>query len=372
MITLNTNSSALVAAHALKQSGRATNLAMEQMATGIRINHASDDASGMAMSQSMNVITRGLEVAIRNTNDGINLLQTADSSLEGIANLLQRMRELAVQASTGTLSGPQRQYLQTEAMALADQVDSTLNNTAWNGRAVFGADGLEGGLEFQVSGRGFPINIANGGGADTVTTTAGSRNVVIKDPGHGLSVGEAVRVTSTQAVGGMVLSWRSRVLAVSADGSAFTVGQAFSAPATSSDQGSGGVVTWQRALSTVGVRLGAQQLQAVKKSNLLAASSDMSDAARASAAIDKIDAALVTLGNARASLGTTTNFLSRTISNSLVLSINLRESSSRVLDTDYAAATMELARAQILQQAGTAMLAQANQQPQSVLSLLRS
>ena len=371
MITLNTNSSAMVAAHSLKQSGRAMNLAMEQLATGTRINHASDDASGMAMSQSMNDIARSLEVAIRNANDGISLLQTAEGSLDEVSDMLQRMRELAVQASTGTLSAQQRQYLQTEAMALADQVDATLDNTAWNGRAVFGPEGLEGGIEFQVGSRGHPINVANSGGADTVSTTAGSRNVVIKDPGHGLSVGEVVRVTSTQAVGGIVLSWRSRVLAVSADGSTFTVGQGFSAPATSTDQGSGGVVTWQRASATVGVRLGTQ-LQAIKKSNLLAAGSDLGNAARSSAAIDKIDAALATVASARTSLGTITNFLSRNASNSLVLSINLRESSSRVMDTDYAAATMELARAQILQQAGTAMLAQANQQPRAVLQLLQS
>lgn len=371
MITLNTNSSALVAAHSLKQSGRAMNLAMEQLATGTRINHASDDASGMAISQSMNDIARSLEVAIRNANDGISLLQTAEGSLDEVSDMLQRMRELAVQAATGTLSAQQRQYLQTEAMALADQVDATLDNTAWNGRAVFGPEGLEGGIEFQVGSRGYPINVANSGGADTVSTTAGSRNVVIKDPGHGLSVGEVVRVTSTQAVGGIVLSWRSRVLAVSADGSTFTVGQGFGAPATSTDQGSGGVVTWQRALVTVGARLGTL-LQAIKKSNLLAEGSDLGNAARSSAAIDKIDAALATVASARSALGTITNSLSRSVSRSLVLSINLRESSSRVMDTDYAAATMELARAQILQQAGTAMLAQANQQPRAVLQLLQS
>jgi flagellin len=371
MITLNTNVTSMIAANSLKQNGRLMNQAMEQLATGIRINKAADDASGMAMVQSMSAVTRGLEVAMRNANDGISLLQTADSGLEEVADMLQRMRDLAVQASTGTLSASQRQHLQTEAMALADQVDNTLNNTAWNGRSVFGREGLAGGLEFQIGTRGHPINIANGGAADTVKTTAGSSNVVIKDPAHGLVVGEVVRVTSTQPVGGMVLSWRSRVLAVAADGSSFTVGQGFNAPATSNDQGSGGVVTWQRAVSTLGARLGTQ-LEAVKKSTLFGAGSDMGDAARSTAAIEKFDAALVTVGNARASLGTIINFLSRNISNNLVLSINMRESSSRVLDTDYAAATVELARGQILQQAGTAMLAQANQQPRAVLELLQS
>jgi len=371
MIILNTNSSAQVAAHSLKQGGRAMNLAMEQLATGTRINHASDDSVGMAMSGLMINAIQSLEVARRNSDDGISLLQTGDGSLDEVMNLLQRMRELAIQASTGTLSGQQRKYLQTEAMTLADQIDSALNNTTWNGRAVFGPEGLEGGLEFQIGTQGHPVNIANSGGADTVATTAGSRDVVIKDPGHGLSVGEVVRVTSTQAVGGMVLSWRTRVLAVSADGSTFSVSQAFSNPATSTDQGSGGVVTWQRAAGTLGARLGTQ-LQAVKKSNLLDASSDLGDAVRSSAAIDKIDAALVTIGSARATLSRVTNFLSRQISRNLVLSINMHDSSSRVMDTDYAAATMELARAQILQQAGTAMLAQANQQPRAVLQLLLS
>lgn len=371
MITLNTNAPSMTAANSLKQNGRLMNQAMEQLATGMRINQASDDVSGMALAQSMDSIARSLEVAVRNANDGISLLQTADGSLEAVADMLQRMRELAVQASTGTLSESQRRHLQTEAVALADQVDATLSNTTWNGRSVFGPDGLESGLEFQIGVRGHPINIANGGAADTVTTTAGSRNVVIKDPGHGLAVGELVRVTSTQAVGGVILSWRSRVLAVSADGSTFTVSPGFNPAATTSDQGSGGVVTWQRAVGSLGSRLGTQ-LQAAGKSTLLAPGSDMGDAARSAAAIEKIDAALVTISNARASLGITVNFLSRNISNNLVLSVNMRESSSRVLDADYGASTMELARAQILQQAGTAMLAQANQQPRAVLQLLQS
>ena len=136
MTVINTNVKSVIAANALKVNGRAMANAMEQLSTGKRINSASDDAAGLAISESMTAQARGLTTAVRNANDGISLVQTAEGALIEVSNMLQRMRELAVQASTETINGTQRGYLSDEAIALANQIDKTISDTKWNGIAV--------------------------------------------------------------------------------------------------------------------------------------------------------------------------------------------------------------------------------------------
>ena len=269
MTVINTNVKSLIAQNAIKVNGRDMAKAMNQLATGTRINSAADDAAGLAVSQTMTAQIQGLNMAVRNANDGISLAQTAEGAMIEISDMLQRMRELAVQASSGTLSNSQREYLGTEFDALDAQIASTIGNTKWNGTAVLTGSGTD--LSFTIQA-----------GADADQT---------------------IIVTS--------------------------------------------------------------------KSITIAAAADISRATNAGTSIAQVDTALGLVNSARASLGAVINRLASAGDNMTNISQNVSESRSRIRDTDYAAATTELARTQIIAQAGMAVLAQANQQPQTVLSLLR-
>lgn len=282
MTVINTNVKSVIAANALKVNGRAMANAMEQLSTGKRINSASDDAAGLAISESMTAQARGLTTAVRNANDGISLVQTAEGALIEVSNMLQRMRELAVQASSETINGTQRGYLKAEATALADQIDKTISDTTWNGIKVLDS------------------SFATG------LTAAGSIKIQV-----GASAAQELTIAVTD-------------------------------------------------------------LTNATAAKTLDAANDMSDQAKSKLAITAIDAGLLVVNNARASLGAVSNRLTSIVDNLTNVVQNLVESRSRIMDTDYATATTELARTQIIQQAGMAVLAQANQQPQSVLALLRS
>ena len=280
MSVINTNVSALYSQNAMKVNSRAMSSAMEQLSTGSRVNSAKDDAAGLAIGQSMTSQIRGLNQAVRNANDGINMLQTAEGAMVEQSNMLQRMRELSVQASNGTYSSAQRGYLNTEFTQLATQIDSIASQTTWNGTAVLtGASGngvsdsSSGLFEFQV----------------------------------GQNSGQLISVT----IPGM-------------SGSALSI--------------SGVTIT---------------------------------TASEASDAIGTIDAALESINSARATLGATINQLTYAADNLTNISSNVTASRSSIMDTDYAQASTQLSKTQIIQQASTAMLAQANQQPQSVLALLK-
>jgi flagellin len=267
MSVINTNVKSLITQNALKLNNRAMSNAMAQLSTGQRINSAADDAAGLAVSQSMTSQVRGLNMAVRNANDGISLAQTAEGAMVEISNMLQRMRELAVQAATGTLDTTQREYLDTEFTALEEQITSTIDTTKWNGMLILD------------------------------DTTAQDFEIAIGADGD-----EIVTVTS------MALTYTD---------------------------------------------------------------SSVDTASNAANAVGAVDDALDIVNEARATLGAVINRLTSAADNMSNISQNITESRSRILDTDYAAATTELARTQIIQQAGMAVLAQANQQPQAVLALLR-
>jgi len=273
MPVINTNVNAMFAQGAMKVNGRNLSQAMQQLSTGSRINSASDDAAGLAIGQTMTAQIRGLTQAVRNANDGISMLQTAEGSMNEQSNILQRMRELAVQSSTATYSSAQRGYLQTEFSALSSQLDNIASQTTWNGMQILdGTGGTSGSFDIQVgavSGQTITVTIAS-------VTTSG-----------------------------------------------------------------------------------------------LGVSGDISTASGASTAITTINDALDTLNSARATIGAGVNQLTYAADNLTNVITNYSNSRSQVMDTDYATATTQLARGQIIQQAATAMLAQANQAPQSVLALLK-
>ena len=271
MSVINTNVNALFSQNAMKVNARAQSDAMQQLSTGSRINSAKDDAAGLAIGQSMTSQVRGLNMAIRNANDGINMMQTAEGAMVEQSNMLQRMRELAVQAANGTYSSTQRDYMQTEFDALSSQIDDISTNTEWNSLSLMAASAD---FDFQV----------------------------------GTDSGQTITVT----IGDMSL-----------DG--------LSSSATFS----------------------------------------ISTAASATTAIADIDVALEAINSQRATIGAGINRLTYAADNLSNISANVAASRSTVNDTDYATASTQLSKTQIIQQASTAMLAQANQQPQTVLALLK-
>ena len=294
MAVVNTNIGASVAQAALAKNERALGAAMEQLSTGKRINAAGDDASGLAISARMTSQIRGLETSIRNANDAISMVDTAEGALDEITEMLQRIRELAVQSGTGTTSEDDRTYLNAEFEALRDEIERVATNTEWNGRAIL--DGGAGGAA-GVSGVTFQVGVDGG---QTLAVDFGSFNNSTGGVMNGLgSTGGAVGLAST---------------------------------------------------------VGATQASGI---------------ALASTVIGLADTAIAAVSNQRASFGAASNRLTHAVDNLTSVKTNAEASRSRILDTDYAAATSELARTQIIQQAGTAMLAQANQLPQSVLALLQ-
>ena len=289
MAVVNTNISASLAQASLAKNERALSKAMEQLSTGRKINTAADDAAGLAISTRMSSQIIGLEQSVQNASDAISMIQTAESALDEITNMLLRMRELALQASNGTGSVADRDYLQDEFTRLKAEIDRIANNTEWNGRAVLNGN-------------------AGGSAVQSVSFQVGGK------------AGQTISVNFGYMVGG----------------------GATSAAATN------------KALSGI----------AISGATTAAAQTG------ASAAITGIDAAIENVSNQRASFGATVNQLTHSIDNLTQVSINAESTRSRIMDTDYAKATSELAKAQIIQQAGTAMLAQANQLPAAVLDLL--
>ena len=286
MAVVNTNIGASVAQAALVKNQRDLSSAMQQLSTGQKINSAADNASGLAISNRMTSQINGLGAAIRNANDAISMINTAEGALEEITDMLQRMRELAVQSGTGTTSADDRTYLNNEFDELRSEIDRIAMNTEWNGRVI-------------LSGAA--------GGSSTSTV----------------------------------------VYQVGVDG-----GQTMTFAFGNFQNGSAGTMSGIAAEVLTGTTIA-------------------SGVSNASSAISALDTAIEAVSNQRSTFGAATNRLTHAVDNLTNVKVNAEASRSRILDTDYAESTAELARTQIIQQAGTAMLAQANQLPQTVLALLQ-
>ena len=306
MTVINTNTAATLTANALTKNERAMSQAMERLSTGVRINSASDDAAGLAISSRMTSQINGLNVAVRNANDAISYLQTADGAIVEVSNMLQRMRELAVQAASGTIGETDQDALNVEFEALTLQIQDISTDTQWNGVAIL--DGQQGSVSFQV-------------GANASQTIA-------------LEVGDYNTNNGSESA------------TLGANGSIFS------------------------SLDTNGNRSSvtdAHDLAELHIDNTTSTSAPFGT----TAAIYALDHAIDNVNADRAAIGATINRLEYAADNLSNVSQNTSASRSRILDADYASETTELARTQIIQQAGTAMLSQANQQAQSVLALLK-
>ena len=274
MTVINTNISAMRAANASNSAALMQGTAMQRLSTGKRINSAKDDAAGLAISTSMTSQITGMQQGIRNANDGISLAQTAEGALNEVSNMMQRVRELAVQSKSGTYSTDDRASMNSEVGELQKQVDDVLTNTKFNGVTLFS----------KVAATDVSVVIATGGSAS-----------------------DAVTLTS----------------------------------------------------------------KGIDGTKLSATALDVTDATKAATTITNIDDTLKQVNATRASLGAGQNRLESVVNNLTNNSTNLSDARSRIEDADYSAETTAMAKAQILSQASTAMIAQANQSQQNVLSLLR-
>ena len=275
MAVINTNVAATLTANALSKNERALTQSMERLATGSRINKAGDDAAGLAVASSMTAQIRGLDMAAKNANDAISMIQTADGATIEIGNMLQRMRELAVQAANGTYVDTDLDALDTEFQQLIEEIERVADQTQFNGSNI-------------------------------IDNSIGATGVVTYQVGADASQSMTVDFGDLQTAG-----------------------------------------------------------------DLLVSALDVDSATNAATAITTIDTALTTLNTQRATYGAAINRLEYTVDNLNNISTNTQASRSRIQDADYASESTALASSQIIQQAGTAMLAQANQQAQSVLALLK-
>ena len=286
---INTNVMSLNSQRALGKSSMSMQTSLERLSSGLRINRAKDDAAGLAISERFTSQIRGLDQAVRNANDGISMLQTAEGALGEIENSLQRMRELAVQAKNGTYNHSDRLSLQDEFNALQTEITRITDVTEFNNINLLGTAGS---LQLQVGWENGTNNVIKVSTLDLKTASNGSGGIMAT-----LSGGTSTRLVGTTSGG--------------------------------------------------------------------------SDMNRISAALTNITNAIDAISNRRADFGALQNRLESSVRNMENVIENQSAARSRVLDADFARETANLTRTQILQQAGTAMLAQANSLPQNVLSLLR-
>jgi flagellin len=275
MSVINTNVKSMIAQNALTVNNRTLGKAMEQLSTGKRINSAADDAAGLAIGNRMSAQIKALDQSVRNANDGISMMQTAEGATKEITNMLQRMRELSVQAANDTYSSEDRTAIAGEITQLTEEVTRIATNTQWNGMSILSGAAAYSSMTFQVG-------------------TEGDSS------------------------------------------SAITVG-----------------------------------FSAMSAAALTISALSVSTSAQAQGSIELLDSAITAVDTFRSGLGARINRLTSAADNMANVALNTAASRSQIEDTDYAQTTTELAKSQIIQQAATAMLAQANQAPQSVLSLLR-
>ena len=407
MTVINTNVAATVTANALKSNQRSMETTMERLATGLRINSAKDDAAGLAIGTKMDSQIRGFGQAVRNANDGISMLQTADGAAEQITGLLQRMRELAVQGQNDTNSTSDLDNLNEEFAALATELDRIANDTEFNGNALLNASSSAvitiGADEADTITLTFgDFNLAAGAAttksADTLSVTVGQINAINSDAAAEFNLtdgeGNTLTVTKTQVASAGATDWSDATLAetvtainaaidadttfaqmvATVDGSSivFTqdvagTGQIVSAAGKTDATTSIGQIGTGVARTIAGGGSAAGPL-AADLSTYATASNNLVEAA---GTIVALDAAITGVNTARADFGANISRLGYTVDNLNVAITNTASAKSAIMDADYAAETTELARTQIISQAATAMLSQANQQQQSVLALLK-
>jgi flagellin len=410
MTVINTNVAATLTANALTENQRSMNQTMERLSTGSRINSAADDAAGLAIVSKMDAQVTGLNAAVRNANDAIAMIQTADGATIEIDAMLQRMRELAVQSLNGTNTATDLTNLNKEFANLATEIERVVNTTEYNDTLLLdGSAGTAGVFTFNIGANASQtvdvdfkdFNLAAGttagtAGVDTVTITqtildtyaATDKLVITNTAGDTLTI-DATAIAA--ASGSTDLSDVTLAHLITTINDEMDDTTAFEGMAVA-DNGASTAITFTQDTAGSGQLLSVQHITAAGVATALTVENTTAGAAtgagdpmganltdfltagsqaQASTTIAELDAAIAGVAAQRAEFGSWVNRLEHTVDNLTNVSQNTVASRSRIEDADYAAETSELARTQIISQAATAMLSQANQQAQSVLALLK-
>ncbi|WP_321867060.1 flagellin [Paraburkholderia tropica] len=407
MLGINTNINSLVSQQNLTGSGSALSQAITRLSSGKRINSAADDAAGLAISNIMQTQINGLNQGVSNSNDGTSMVQTASSGLASLTSSLQRIRQLATQAANGSMTDDDRAALQKEVTQQISEVNRIASQTTYNGMNLL--DGSMGTVTFQVGanvGQSITLNLSQdmssanlgtgvpqagntlgsftnlsldstgalssdaggaSGGAATITTinvlSDGSGGFTLTDQNN-----QAINYAAVSAAFGSTVSADTNGNAV-IDSSAASAGTAGTTFASAIDTAMSGASTSVGFTSAADDAVGAQ----IDYLNTTSKVSDIniSTASGASMAMESIDNALTTLNNLQATLGAAQNRFSAIGSTQQAQSTDLASAQSSIQDADFAQETANLSKAQVLQQAGISVLAQANSQPQQILKLLQ-
>ena len=385
---INTNVMSLNAQRNLSTSANSLSTSIQRLSSGLRINSAKDDAAGLAISERFTSQIRGLDMAARNANDGISLTQTAEGAMVEVSNNLQRIRELAVQSSNATNSESDRKALQAEVDQLVSEIDRVAKQTHFNGTNLL--DGSFTGQQIQVGanagqtiGISGILNASKDSLGSTTFQTATIAAPTLTATGSGTTNGYAAIGTTDIDIDGVTVT----IPELAASGDTFTSsGDAtaaglkayaeLAAGAINSKSGETNVIAEAQTDGSLKLTkvVGDEAITGDVTGNATASKVikdfDITSFGGAQMAIQIADKALEAVNTSRADMGAIQNRFSSVIANLQTTSENLSASQSRIRDTDYAAETAKLTRGQILQQAGTAMLAQANSLPNGVLSLL--
>jgi len=424
MSVVNTNIKALIAQQSGVKVGRDMASAMERLSTGLKVNKAADDAAGLAIGSHMTAQIRGLNMAVKNANDAVAMLQTAEGSMVEMTNMLQRMRELSVQAASDTNTSEDRQYLNNEFQALKSEFNRIVKNTQWNGMNLLdgtfkandyvtgltasGATTVVAGLmNFQVGANARQTvshtfgDYHDGEAAAQVGKITFQANEELSAAGTSATVAPlsaVIRITINDEVFELVNASGASVLTAAEIASAFE-SKINAASAGSIETAAGSPVNAVKNLVRASATTGVLTLTSTVAGTAFTVSTSLNqdqsvlnyvetqaNATRgfailreltivsqnqATQAIEGLDHAITTVNQGRADIGATISRLTSAVDNMTTTSTNLSDSRSRIVDTDYAAESTKLARSQIISQAATAMLAQANAQQQSVLALLQ-
>lgn len=388
---INTNIASLNAQRNLNASQSALNLALQRLSSGLRINSAKDDAAGLAISQRMSAQIRSLNQAVRNANDGISMIQTGESGMQEIQNMLVRMKELATQAASDTVGDTERGFINTELQQLKEEINNIANRTAFNGQKLldgsFGvqldsSSAVQVGLNLATNAQAAVtgVSVAGASPSTTYTFTDASGVLTLSDGTNSQAIdlsGVTVSAGTSYVLNYDSLGIKITISAaedkdgadIAADLDTLTVVTGASSSAVI-QVGADNAASNRVSLSFVDVRI--NNMSGLSSLNTALSNFDSAKTvANAQALLTEVENALDYVSTQRAELGAQQNRLEYTISSIQSTVENLSAARSRIMDADFAAETAALTRAQILQQAGVAMLAQANALPQNVLALLR-
>jgi flagellin len=391
---INTNVASLTAQRNLNSSQSSLATSLQRLSSGLRINSARDDAAGLAISQRMNAQVKSLNQAARNASDGISMIQTAEGGMSQIQDMLIRMKELATQGSNSTLADAERSFIADEMTQLRDEINNISTRTKFNGQQLLnGSFGkaldttstVQVGMNLATTAEAAVTKVdISGAAAGTTFTFANAAGVLTLSDG---TTSQAIDLTAvTVAAGGSYeLNYNELGVKVTVSAAASKAGADIA-----TDLNAGTVIT--TAATGAEIQVGADDAadnrltltfgdtqinganadaRMVALDTDITAFSGATTAANSQALLTSVEDALTYVSEQRAALGAQQNRLDYTVANLQTQAENISASKSRITDADFAAETANLTRAQILQQAGTAMLAQANSLPQNVLSLLR-